>query len=165
MKRLTPFFAAALALGACATSAQTPAKKPAPSDMAKHHAPHVLTQKSAADFDATLAQLRRAIDTRGFKTFAVIDHAAGAASVDASLRPTTLVIFGAPKGGTLVMQAKQAMGLELPLKMLVTQGEDGVVTLTWRDMGHTFHEYGIADHPVAEKMSEALKAIAEEAGR
>ena len=129
-----------------------------------HHEPHVISHDSQADFETTLAQLQAAIDAKGFKTFAVIDHSAGAASIDQTLRPTTLIIFGNPNGGTPVMQAKQMIGLELPLKMLVAQGDDGV-TLTWRDMQHTFHEYGIADHPAAEKMSAMLATIAADAGR
>ena len=163
MKKLLTLIAAA-ALAACSAQTDAPAHH-ADTSMAEHHGPHILSHDSAVDFDATLAQLRGAIDARGFKTFAVIDHGAGAQTVDVDLRPTTLVIFGNPKGGAPVMQAEQLMGLELPLKMLVTQNADGLVTLSWRDMEHTFHEYGIGDHPAAEKMSGALAAIAEEAGR
>lgn len=132
---------------------------------AQHPAPHIKSMRSEADFATTLAQIKTAIEARGFKTFAVIDHAAGAASVDMALRPTTLIIFGNPKGGAPVMAAEQLMGIELPLKMLVAEAEDGSVALVWRDMAHSFHEYGIPDHPAAEKMAGALSAIAEEAGQ
>ena len=124
-----------------------------------------MRHESAADFETTLAQLKGAVEARGFKTFAVIDHAAGAASVDQPLRPTTLIVFGNPQGGTPVMQAEQLTGLELPLKMLVMEKPDGGVALVWRDMAHSFHEYGIDDHPAADKMSAALEAIAQEAGQ
>ncbi|MEO1135668.1 MAG: DUF302 domain-containing protein [Pseudomonadota bacterium] len=103
---------------------------------ADHSSPHVARAQSDVDFATTLAQLQAAIDTRGFKTFAVIDHAAGAASVDMMLRPTTLIIFGNPQGGAPVMAAEQLMGIELPLKMLVAEAEDGSVTLTWRHGAH-----------------------------
>lgn len=162
MKRILPLLAAS-ALFACATKAEEPADRHGPMSEA-HHAPHIVQHKSAADFETTLAQAQAAIDKRGFKTFAVIDHAAGAASIGQPLRPATLIIFGNPKGGTPVMQAEPLMGLELPLKMLVTQGDDAVA-ITWRDMKHTFYEYGVGDHPAAEKMSAVLKAIAEEAGK
>lgn len=128
-----------------------------------HHEPHVVTVASGVDFATTLAQLRSAIDARGFKTFDVIDHAAGAASVGQSLSPTTLVIFGNPKGGAPVMQAEQLMGLELPLKILVTEDTDGAVSLTHRDMKHTFHEYSVDADEALNKMAGALAAITAEA--
>jgi len=131
----------------------------------KHHGPHVVTVKSSADFEKTLIQLRAAIDSRGFKIFAVLDHAAGAASIGEVLRPTTLVIFGNPKGGTPLMQAEQKVGLELPLKILVTEDGQGMVQLTHPDMAHLFHEYGIAEMTVPlQKIKGALGAIAQDAG-
>ncbi|PQA88173.1 DUF302 domain-containing protein [Hyphococcus luteus] len=163
MKRLTSILAAIM-LGAGAANAQMQ-DGPAGGMMSPSHGPHILRHQSSAGFDATLAQLQAAVETRGFKTFAVIDHAAGAASIGQTLRPATLVIFGNPKGGTPAMQAEQLMALELPLKMLAIEDENGGATLVWRDMAHTFHEYGVEDHPAAEKMSAVLKAIAEEAGR
>ena len=163
MKCLAPVLAG-LMLGACAANAQSQQTGAQGASGMAHHEPHILRHDSAADFETTLANARAAVDARGFKTFAVIDHAAGAASIGEALPATTLIIFGNPKGGTPVMQAEQAMGLELPLKMLVAESNDGV-TLVWRDMAHSFREYGISDHPAADKMNAALKAIAEEAGR
>lgn len=163
-------FVTAVMISACSaqphrTGGAHEMKAPHHGESAQHHAPHIKRAQSEADFATTLAQLQAAIDARGFKTFAVIDHAAGAASVEMTLRPTTLIIFGNPKGGAPVMGAEQLMGIELPLKMLVAEAEDGAVTLVWRDMAHTFHEYGIFGHPAAEKMAGALSAIADDAGK
>jgi uncharacterized protein (DUF302 family) len=57
--------------------------------------------------------------------FAHIDHAAGAAGVGLSLRPTNVLIFGNAKGGTPLMQSVQTIGIDLPLKMLVWQDTAG----------------------------------------
>ena len=128
------------------------------------HAPHIITTQSTFDLDTTLTKAKSAIDSRGFKTFAVIDHAAGAASIDADLRPTTLIIFGNPKGGTPLMQANQKLGLRLPLKLLISEDSDGNVSVDYTDMTHLFHEYGISElaGPLG-KISGALAAIANEA--
>jgi uncharacterized protein (DUF302 family) len=48
--------------------------------------------------------------------FARVDHAAGAAQVGQSLRPTEVLIFGNAKAGTPLMQAEQTIGIDLPLK-------------------------------------------------
>lgn len=132
--------------------------------MKKHHAPHVIETPSTQDFTATLAAAQAAIDKRGFKTFAVIDHAKGAASIDADLRPTTLIIFGNPKGGTPLMQANQLLGIELPLKILIAEQADGTVHIVTPDIEHLFHEYGIAElEGPKTKISGALAAMAAEA--
>jgi len=127
--------------------------------------PHIVTTKSNVNFETTLVQLRAAIDSRGFKTFAVLDHAAGAASIGEELRPTTLIIFGNPQGGTALMQAEQRLGLELPLKILVTEDAQGIVRLTHTDMAYLFGEYGIAEMTTPlQNIEGALSAIVKQAG-
>ena len=47
-----------------------------------------------------------------------IDHSGEAAKGELSLRPTQVLVFGSPRGGTPVMQAVQTTAIELPLKAL-----------------------------------------------
>lgn len=169
MKNMIAICTLSIGAAACAADATQPSAMTSAGDaamMKKHQTPHVISVESAASFETTLTHLRAAIDKRGFKTFAVIDHAAGAASIDETLRPTTLIIFGNPKGGTPLMQAEQKLGLELPLKMLVAANADGGVDIIYPDIAHLFHEYGIADMtaPLA-KIEGALGAIAAEAAQ
>ena len=172
MIRTSVILAAAVAVTACAGHAAEEKARPRmgevqssyPSDMKVHGEPHVIRTPSANDFSGTLAAAQAAIDARGFKTFAVIDHAAGAASVGQTLRPTTLIIFGNPQGGTPLMQANQMIAIELPLKMLIAEQADGSVHVVTPDIKHLFHEYAISEleGPQA-KISGALGAIAAEA--
>src|SRR5579871_3234066 len=81
----------------------------------------------------TLERLSAALKAKGVREFARVDHAAGAAEVGLTLRPTTVVIFGNPAAGTPLMQADQRIGLDLPLKALVWQDEAGQVWLTFSD--------------------------------
>ena len=55
----------------------------------------------------TADRLAAEVTTSGMTIFARIDHAAGAAAVGMSLRPTELLIFGNARGGTPLMQAEQ----------------------------------------------------------
>jgi len=130
-----------------------------------NNGPHIVTTASSNDFTTTLAKLQAAIDARGFKTFAVIDHAKGAASIDLDLRPTTVVIFGNPKGGTPLLQAEQTLGIELPLRALVYVNDKGATMIATTDMAHALHEFGVEgmDGPKT-KIAGALQAIADEAG-
>ena len=64
--------------------------------------------RSRCGYAETLAQLSSAITGAGNTIFATIDQAAAARSAGASLRPTTLIVFGNPKGGTPLMDARIA---------------------------------------------------------
>ena len=66
-------------------------------------------------------RLEAEIRNKGMKVFARIDHAAGAAGVGLTLRPTELIIFGNARAGTPLMQSAQTVGIDLPLKALVWQ--------------------------------------------
>jgi len=41
------------------------------------------------------------------------------------LRPTEVLIFGNPQGGTPLMESQQSLGIELPLNALVWQDASG----------------------------------------
>ena len=96
---------------------------------------------SAAPFTQTLDRLVKAIETAGMIVFARIDHAAGARAAGLAMPPTTVLIYGHPKGGTPIMLATPAAALDLPLRVLVR--EDGV--------GRT----AVAFHPVAAMLRQA----------
>jgi len=124
----------------------------------------LITVQSAHDFSTTLERLVGAIEQKGIKIFARIDHAAGATSVGLPLWPTTLVIFGNPAAGTPLMQAAQTAGIDLPLKALVWQDADGTVKLTYNDPSWIAarHKLGAAAQAVT-AMSAALASFVRQA--
>jgi uncharacterized protein (DUF302 family) len=85
---------------------------------------------SRLSYPDTVAALSKAIADAGNTIFATIDQAAAAAGVGLTLRPTTLIVFGNPKGGTGLMAAFPLAALDLPLKLLVWE-EDGVVKVAY----------------------------------
>ncbi len=91
----------------------------------------MITKSSPHTVSETIDRLAAAVEGAGAKVFARVDHAAGAASVDAELRPTQMLMFGNPKLGTPAMSASQTIGLDLPLRVLAYQAEDGSVALTY----------------------------------
>ena len=108
----------------------------------------------------TMDRLEAEIKSVGMTVFARIDHAAGAASAGLPLRPTELLIFGNAKGGTPLMQADQAIGIDLPLKALVYQDASGKVWLAYNDPAWLVSRHGLGGNiaPVA-AMTAALKAV------
>ena len=91
----------------------------------------IVTVVSAAPFDSTLARLERAAVVMGLTVAAMVDHAATTKRAGLTLRPTTLIIAGNPAAGTPLMLADQTMAVELPLRFLVWQGEDGRARVTY----------------------------------
>jgi uncharacterized protein (DUF302 family) len=113
----------------------------------------------------TLDHLLASLAARKLTVFARVDHAAGAASIGLPLRPTEVVIFGNPKGGTALMQDQQSAGIDLPLKALVWEDADGKVWFTCIDPAWIAQRHGLrAESGAAVKaMSALLSAIAQEA--
>ena len=85
------------------------------------------------------AQVRRS----GMEVLAHIDHAAGAARAGLLLRPTDLLIFGAPALRTPLIQANQAVGIDLPMKVLVWQDEAGITWLSYNDPRWIARRHGL----------------------
>jgi uncharacterized protein (DUF302 family) len=112
-----------------------------------------------------MKRLEAEVRAKGMTVFARVDHAAGAAEAGLPLRPTDLLIFGAARGGTPLMQAAQAIGIDLPLKALVWQDEEGKTFLSYNDPAYLTHRHGLADQvkPEVDTMTGTLKAIAAKA--
>jgi uncharacterized protein (DUF302 family) len=110
----------------------------------------LITIRSQHSVKVTIDRLESDLKAAGVSIFARIDHAAGAASVGMELRPTELLIFGNPRAGTPLMQAKQTIGIDLPLKVLAWEDADGAVWANCNDPAWLAarHEIGEAAAPV-----------------
>ena len=104
----------------------------------------VATFRSEHGFSITVARLRGLLADRGMTIFVDIDQADAAAQVGMTLRPTRLIVFGNPKGGTPVMQVNPLAGLLLPLKVLVWEDDARVTWLAIDDItGVLVDGYGV----------------------
>lgn len=119
--------------------------------------------KSPHGAKATMDNLEELVKQRGLNVFARIDHAAGAAKVGKSLRPTEVLIFGNPQGGTPFMECAQSVGIDLPLKALVWEDAAAQVWLGYNDPTFLARRHGVAQCPVVENLSKALAGLAESA--
>jgi len=124
----------------------------------------LVSLRSNAPAKSTLERLLKAVASRSLIVFARIDHAAGAASVGLSLRPTDVVIFGSPRGGTSLMQDRQSVGIDLPLKALVWEDADGSAWVAYNDPTWiaSRHSLGTGSAVAVKAVAELLSAIAQE---
>jgi uncharacterized protein (DUF302 family) len=111
----------------------------------------------------TMQRLIAAVTEKGLEILAHIDHAAAAAKAGLELRPTDLLIFGNPKGGTPLMQVGQTMGIDLPLKALVWQDQDGHTLLGYYDPAWLAGRHGVENDKVVNAMRALLAAVAAKA--
>lgn len=119
--------------------------------------------KSPYSVKETMSRLEQIVQERGLNIFARIDHAAGAANVGKSLRPTELLVFGNPQGGTPFMQCTQTTGIDLPLKALVWEDANQQVWLGYNDPAYLAERHAATNCPVVETLRKAMAGIAETA--
>ena len=112
---------------------------------------------------ATLDKFESIAKERGLTVFARIDHAAGAAKVGKSLRPTELLIFGNPQGGTPLMECAQSAGIDLPLKALAWEDAQGQSWLGYNDPAYLAKRHEAASCPAVDNLRKALAGLAEAA--
>jgi len=90
----------------------------------------------------TLARLQAILKEKGITVFALIDHSGEAAKAGLTMRPTQLLIFGNPKGGTPLMVAAPRAAIDLPLKVLAWQDEQGKVWLSYNSPEYLQERHG-----------------------
>ena len=119
--------------------------------------------RSPVSVQETMDRLEQLVEARNLTVFARIDHAAGAAKIGQTLRPTQLLIFGNPRGGTPFMQCAQSTGIDLPLKALVWEDDEGQVWIGYNDPAFIAQRHGVPDCPVVEKLTGALQRLTTDA--
>ncbi|MFV8570860.1 DUF302 domain-containing protein [Marinobacter sp. SBS5] len=119
--------------------------------------------KSPYSAEETMDRLEAEVKARSLNVFARINHAAGARKIGQSLRPTEVLVFGNPKGGTPFMACAQTVGIDLPLKALVWEDESSQVWLGYNDPAFIAERHGASECGVVPNMQQALSGIAEAA--
>ncbi|WP_394244539.1 DUF302 domain-containing protein [Vibrio astriarenae] len=121
----------------------------------------LINLKSQYDVETTVERLENALVEKGMMLLTRINHAQAAKDVSIKLRPTQLLIFGNPAVGSKLMQCSQTSGIDLPLKALITEDEQGQVWFTYNDPSYiaTRHKAEGCDKLV-ENMSRAMAGFA-----
>ncbi|GLY86697.1 DUF302 domain-containing protein [Actinoallomurus iriomotensis] len=114
----------------------------------------LITVASDWSVSETIDRLQAVVTAAGLLVFARIDHSGNAAQAGMRLRPTELLIFGNPRGGTPLMQDRQTSGIDLPVKALAWQDANGDVWLTYNDAS-----WLAARHQLGPESEAAVKAI------
>ncbi|RUM93293.1 MAG: DUF302 domain-containing protein [Thiomicrospira sp.] len=119
----------------------------------------LISIKSPYSVNQTMQKLETAVKENGLKVFIKVNHTAGAKSVGQTLRPTSVLIFGNPKGGTPFMRCAQTIGIDMPLKALVWKDQKAHVWLSYNDPAYIAKRHQAENCPAVEKISTVLNRI------
>ena len=123
----------------------------------------IISIPSHHSVDQTVAKLKNILQAKAVTVFALIDHSGEAEKVGMKMRPTKLLIFGNPKGGTPLMQAAPSVAIDLPLKILVWEDAEGHVWLSYNSPAYLQQRHGVPQNllqniSVAETLAAAAAA-------
>ena len=103
----------------------------------------IINKPSKHSVDETLGKLQAILQVKGIAVFALIDHSGEAEKVGMKMRPTKLLIFGNPKGGTPLMIAAPSIAIDLPLKILIWQDDQGKVWVSYNSPEYLAERHGL----------------------
>lgn len=125
----------------------------------------LITKESQFFHDKTVTMVKKFLKKKKLKVFSVIDHHKGAKKVKLNLDKTSLIIFGNPKVGTLMMQDNQLVGLDLPMKILVHTSANKT-KVTYKDISFLKNQYKLSSKLDGKfsKIEKLFERVAEHVG-
>ena len=113
----------------------------------------IVRVKSAYPMSETIARIKKDIAEKGIRFFSEIDQSKLAADAGIKLRPSILLVFGNPPLGTQFITSNPNAGLDWPVRLLITQEEDGSVWTVYTDFGWIAKRHRITDREAQFKMA------------
>lgn len=109
----------------------------------------IITKPSNHSVDETVDRLKNILQSKGVTLFALVDHSGEAEKVGMKMRPTKLLIFGSPKAGTPLMLAVPSIAIDLPLKILVSEDDQGKVWVSYNSPDYIRQRHGFPEELLA----------------
>jgi len=103
----------------------------------------ITNRPSHYSVEQAVEKLKTILQEKGVTLFALIDHSGEAEKVGMKMRPTKLLIFGSPKAGTPLMLAAPSAAIDLPLKILVWEDQDGKAWISYNTPEYLGKRHGL----------------------
>jgi uncharacterized protein (DUF302 family) len=103
----------------------------------------IVTKSANCTVEEAVNKIKSLLVIRGITLFAVIDHSGEAETIGMKMPDTKLLIFGNPKGGTPLMLAAPSVAIDLPLKLLVSENEDGTCSISYNSPQYLQQRHGL----------------------
>ena len=105
----------------------------------------IVRLKSAVPMAEAITRIKADIAAKGINFFMEIDQSKLAADAGIKLRPSTLLVFGNPPLGTQFITSNPNAGLDWPVRLLLTQDDNGDLWAVWTDFGWIAKRHNIRD--------------------
>ena len=113
----------------------------------------IVRVKSAVPMSEAITRIKADIASKGIKFFMEVDQSRLAADAGIKLRPSTLLVFGNPPLGTQFITSNPNAGLDWPVRLLLTQDDNGDVWAVWTDFDWIARRHKIRDRDAQFKMA------------
>ena len=123
----------------------------------------IITKNSDFSVDETIDNIKKIVKAKGFGVFATINHQGNAKMVGMRLNESKVIIFGNPKIGTLLMQEDMSIALDLPLRILVYQDNEGQVKVSYRDGSWIQDHHFLQSEHLTNKINAGMNKITDKA--
>ena len=119
----------------------------------------IIKKASAHSVKDTMDKFEALVKSKGMGVFARVDHTKNAAGVEMQMNDAEVLIFGNPKGGTVIMKKDPAVALDLPLRVAVYKDDAGKVWLSYHNPQDLKASYDVEGVPVLSNVEGALDKL------
>lgn len=120
---------------------------------------NIIKKVSPYSVSETMDKFEGIIKKKGFDIFARIDHKKNAQTVGMKLNDAQVIIFGNPKGGTVLMKQDINVALDLPLRVAVYQDADDKVYIAYHNPVAMTAGYKLKNSKVIPKLTMGLSKL------
>ncbi len=128
-------------------------------------ADEIIVKDSKNSVKQTINNIKTIVRKKGLNVFAIINHKGNAKAVGMTMRESKVIVFGNPKLGTALMQENILSALDLPVKILVYEDEQGKVKIAYRDASWLRKLHGLQDNKTVAMIDHGLDKLTDKAGK
>jgi uncharacterized protein (DUF302 family) len=105
----------------------------------------IITVPAKHSVEETVTRLQGLLRDKGVTLFALVDHSGEAEKAGMKMPPTKLLIFGSPSSGTPLMLQAPSVAIDLPLKILVSEDDEGKVWISYNSPQYLKERHNIPE--------------------
>jgi uncharacterized protein (DUF302 family) len=107
----------------------------------------IISRKSHTSVSETMDLLARSVSERGATVYVRIDQQAEALKAGIEIPPLEFLLFGNPGKGAALMASDPMIALDLPLKIICWQDQEGKTMVAFNDQDYITRRYALDAAP------------------
>lgn len=119
------------------------------------------TKESSLSVEKASEKLEKLLKEKEFKLIAKVEHDKAAKNAGLVLRPTRLFVFGKPQVGSQLMKLNSTIGLDLPMKILIWEDENGKTQVSYFKGSFLANRHNIENEELTTKIDGVLDMLSD----